>query len=189
MKKVVSWRQLVFLTALLLTLGALCFAGRAMAQPVDAPGSGDSVAVSADVTRKAPLFQESDGDPISVYVLAVCDDPALEAAIRVIAQDKLRSMGHAAVAESMEESSVLLSFAAYRARVGERDHIVYSFAYGAPDTEFVDDTPVSLPRYIYHEAVLTRPDELASSINANIAAADSDFIRRLYQGSAIRPNL
>jgi hypothetical protein len=170
-------------------LCALCLAGRAAAQSIGATDDGDSEAVSADVTQKAPLFQENVGDAISVYVLAVCDDPALEAAIKVIAQDKLRTLDHVAVVESMEEASVLLSFSAYRARVGERDHIVYSFAYGAPDTEFVDGTPVSLPRYIYHEAAFTRPDDLASSINANIAAADSDFIRRLRRGIVIRPNL
>jgi hypothetical protein len=126
---------------------------------------------------------------MSISIQTVCDDPALEAAIRVIVQDKLRSMEHFAVVESMEEASVLFSFSAYRARVEGKDHIVYSFAYGAPDTEYVDGTPVSLPRYIYHEATLTRPDELASSINSNIAAADANFLRRLRQGIAIHINL
>ncbi|MDR0649206.1 MAG: hypothetical protein LBF92_07700 [Synergistaceae bacterium] len=188
---------LVFLPVLFLALLAFCLDGRVAAQAVGSPDVWGFQEVSSELaspdvspeTQKAPLFQGNDGDTVSVYVLAVCDDLALEAAIRVIAQDKLRSIGHVAVVESMEESSVLLSFSAYRVRAGERDHIVYSFAYGTPDTEFVDGTPVSLPMYISHEAAITRPDELASSISASIAAADANFIRRLLQGGVIRPNL
>jgi hypothetical protein len=140
--------------------------------------AASSIDISADEPRKAPLFQDT-SDAISIYVMVACEDPALEAAIRVIAQDKIRSLEHAGIAGSMEESAVLLSFSAFRARIEENEQIVYSFAYGTPDTEFVDDVPVSLPRYIYHESVMTRPDDLASCINGNIAAVDSDFIRHL----------
>jgi hypothetical protein len=164
-------------------LSLSCAAGFGVAGRADASQSGD---VSADETpegltdepQKTPLFQES-GEEISIYIIVFCDDPALEAATRVIAQDKLRSLEHVTIAGSMEESAVLLSFSAFRTRVEEKEQIVYSFAYGTPDTEFVDGEPVALPRYIYHEPVITRPDELASCINGNILSADSNFIRHL----------
>jgi hypothetical protein len=165
---------LILLFAALSPSRATGFVGRAdaVASADEAPGGQE------DEPQKTSLFQD-EGDAISIYIMAACDDLALEAAIRVIAQDKLRSIEHVAVAESMEESAVLLSFSAFRTRVEEREQIVYSFAYGTPDTEFVDGVPVTLPRYIYHEAVITRPDELASRINGNITAVDSDFVRYL----------
>jgi hypothetical protein len=134
--------------------------------------------VSIDIDEKPPLFEEVD-DRISVFVSVSCEDPALETAIRVVAQDRLRSIGHINIVESMEEAAVLLSFSAFRARLDEREQIIYSFAFGAPDTEIVDGEPVSLPRYIYHEAAAARPDELASSIDEKVRMADSNFIRLL----------
>jgi hypothetical protein len=177
-KKNILTLRTVFLTALLLICAA-GFAGRAAAERIQALDDDGTAIVPADETKKAPIFQESERDGIAIYIMTTSDDPALEAAIRVIAQDKLRVLEHVATVESIDEASVLLSFSAFRTRVEEREQIVYSFAYGAPDMEIVDGTPVSLPRYIYHEAVLTRPDELASSINGNIIAVDSNFIRHL----------
>ncbi|MDR1516353.1 MAG: hypothetical protein LBS45_11725 [Synergistaceae bacterium] len=181
-KKPLPLRVLFLAELFLLCAAGFVGVGHAAFQPgqtfngLDGEGA---VIVSADETRETSLFLEDERGGISVYIAAACDDPALEAAIRVIAQDRLRTLDHVTVVESMDEAAVLLSFFAFRTRVEEKDQIVYSFAYGAPDTEFVDGAPVSLPRYIYHDAALTRPDELASSINGNIAAADADFIRRL----------
>jgi hypothetical protein len=133
---------------------------------------------SVDVEEKPALFDEKD-NRISVFVSVSCDDPALETAIRVVAQDRLRSIGHINIVESMEDAAVLLSFSAFRAKSEEREQIIYSFAFGAPDTDIVDDEPVSLPRYIYHEAAAARPDELASSIDEKVRMADANFIRLL----------
>jgi hypothetical protein len=139
---------------------------------------GEGAGVSADLPPAPPLFRDS--DKISVFVAVSCEDElALETAIRVVASDRLHSMNNVEVAGSIEEASVLLSFEAFRLRKeGElRDMIVYSFAYGTPDTEYINDEPVSLPRYLYHQAVVARGDELAARIYENIKTADENFIR------------
>jgi hypothetical protein len=170
-RKIASPLVILFLTA-------LCALTAAQDAAFSEDGASQAISPDRSATAKR-LFKGN--DKIAVFVEVTCDDPALEAAIRVIAQDRLRSVEYVEIVESMNDASVLLSFTAFRSRAGNesRELVIYSFAYGPPDTEIVDGEVVSLPRYLYHEAVASRSDELATAIDENVRTVDADFIRLL----------
>jgi hypothetical protein len=150
-------------------------------EPREAPVASDALRYDESSVDNSPLFTKD--EKISIFVSVSCEnDMALEAAMRVVAHDRLRTVKNIKIAGSIDEASVLLSFAGFRSQPvsgDSRGQIIYSFAYGVPDLELVDNDAVSLPRYIYHEAILTNANGLASSIDENIQKANDNFIKRL----------
>lgn len=140
--------------------------------------------ISPDLTNigKAPAYIPPAAGLI-VNVTAYCeDDAALESAIKSIAEGCLLRLGGVSVSDVLEESSVMVSFVAFRERNSAgmlTGRIVYSFAYGAPDIAEAENVPVALPRYLYHQPELATRETLEGKIEADINTADRDFFRFL----------
>lgn len=141
--------------------------------------------------EEAALLDRPDTASIPVYVSVFCkEDETLEATIKVVAENRLQSISGIRLAESLDDASVILSFAGQRKSLpGEplQEVVAYSFACGTAELEFVGDELVSLPRYIYHECVLASKHDLSSHIAASIQYADSSFIDALKRYSALTP--
>lgn len=117
---------------------------------------------------------------VGVFVSAFCGgDETLAAAIKLVAEGKLRPLKGVRIVESMNEAGIILSFSGFRVPASDDqapERIVYSFAFGTPDFEFVDDEFVSLPRYIYHEAVYSTKNELSTAVGANVQTVDEELL-------------
>ena len=122
-------------------------------------------------------------EKIRICVLSVCEeDPAMEAAIKRAAETSLLKLKGVAVSEFLEDSSVMVSFVAFKERDSQgmqTGRIVYSFAYGTPDLDYVEGALVALPRYLHHEPILATRETLEKKITANIEEADRDLFKFL----------
>ncbi len=162
-----------FATMLLLLVALPAYAATLPASP-PFPASEDVPSVHV-----LPTGQEK----IRICVLSVCEeDPALESAIKRAAEAALLKLKGVAVSDILEESSVLVSFVAFKERDEhgmQTGRIVYSFAYGTPDLDYAEGVLIALPRYLNHEPVLATRETLERKIVANIEEADRDFFRFL----------
>lgn len=127
--------------------------------------------------------KKNGADKLRVCILSVCEeDPTMEASIREMAETAILRLKGVRVSDFLEDSSVMLSFVAFKERDSrgmQTGRIVYSFAYGTPDLDFSDGILIALPRYLHHEAVLATRETLEKKIGSNIEEADRDFFRFL----------
>lgn len=176
-EEVISLFRKKFLTAVLFLLTA---ASSARANPLPAdpplPESGDVPALHA-----LPGWREM----VGVCVLSVCEeDLALEAAVKRAAEAELLKLDGVFVSDYLEDSSVIVSFVAFKERDShgmQTGRIVYSFAYGTPDLDSSEGVTIALPRYLHHEPTLATRETLEGEIAANIENADRDFFKFLRQ--------
>ena len=106
----------------------------------------------------------------------------METAVKRAAEVALLKLKGVAVSEFLEDSSVMVSFVAFKERDSQgmqTGRIVYSFAYGTPDLDYVDGTLIALPRYLHHEPILATRETLEKKIAANIEEADRDLFKFL----------
>ena len=147
--------------------------------------------IAADEAAPEPLSADKEPfrerrDDVVVYLSVTCEnDAAMEKTFRKIAEAKLKTLKGVAVGNSAESATILLSFVVLVP--GEENpslpaRVVYSFAYGMPELSFIEDELIFLPRFIYHEPVVSTSYLLERSIGENIEMADETFIGILRQG-------
>lgn len=123
---------------------------------------------------------EMESGRVAVSLSVICEEnAALEFMFRETAEEKLRALQGVSIADSPESASIMLSFVVFATGVEDLSlpsRVVYSFAYGMPELTFIEDELISLPRFIYHEPVISTVYLLERSIEQNIREADEYFI-------------
>lgn len=182
----------LFARALRLLFLVLCLMrfGVAEATPLASPVLPDAAEIVVDedeAARQDGNAVSADVPDIPVYLSVVCgEDETLAAAIQIIAEKKLASLERVAIVPSINETTVLLSFHGFKLPLAisedqREELIVYSFAFGTTDVEFVGEELISLPRFLHHEAVVTKRGELTGAIEANVATTDENLFRILRE--------